>query len=246
MPLASLRRQNLLELLRHHGGLSTKELAQRLGVSEATVRRDLSLLARQGLLHRDHGGAYLPEEEPPYALKLGQNVATKEAIARKAASLVPDGATVILDSGTTALALARLLAGRPLRVVALDVPIAQALAQGGTEVWLPGGRVRNGFYSLIGPWAEEALGGVRAEVFFMGADAFDLEGVTNHTFEEAAVKRKAMAVSRRTVLLADRSKWGRRAPAFVAPLGSLSLVVTDLREPALEAVVPVEVVHEAL
>lgn len=246
MPLASLRRQNLLELLRQHGGLSTKELARHLGVSEATVRRDLAALARQGLLHRDHGGAFLPEAEPPYTVKLGQNTPVKEAIARKALELVPEGATVVLDSGTTTLALARLLAGRRVRVLALDVPLAQVLAQGETEVWMPGGRVRNGFYSLVGSWVEEALDRVRADLFFLGADAFGPEGVTNHTFEEAAVKRKAMEVSRRTVLLADRSKWGKRAPAFVSPLAALSLVITDLEDPALPALVPVEVVRETL
>ncbi|WP_105317415.1 DeoR/GlpR family DNA-binding transcription regulator [Thermus tenuipuniceus] len=246
MPLASLRRQNLLELLRQHGGLSTKDLARHLGVSEATVRRDLAALARQGLLQRDHGGAFLPEAEPPYAVKLTQNPSQKEAIARRASGMVPDGATVILDSGTTTLALARLLAGRALRVVALDVALAQALAQGETEVLLPGGRVRNGFYSLVGSWTEELLGQVRADIFFLGADAFNPEGITNHTFEEAAVKRKAMAVSQRTVLLADRSKWGKRAPAFVAPLNALHLVITDLEDPTLEALVPVEVVRETL
>ncbi|WP_460376617.1 DeoR/GlpR family DNA-binding transcription regulator [Thermus antranikianii] len=246
MPLASLRRQNLLELLRQHGGLSTKDLARYLGVSEATVRRDLAALARQGLLQRDHGGAFLPEAEPPYAVKLTQNPGQKEAIARRASSMVPDGATLILDSGTTTLALARLLAGRPLRVVVLDVALAQVLAQGETEVLLPGGRVRNGFYSLVGSWTEELLGQVRADIFFLGADAFNSEGITNHTFEEAAVKRKAMAVSQRTVLLADRSKWGKRAPAFVAPLNALHLVITDLEDPTLEALVPVEVVRETL
>ncbi|MEZ0322038.1 Glycerol-3-phosphate regulon repressor (plasmid) [Thermus thermophilus] len=246
MPLASLRRQNLLELLRQHGGLSTKDLARHLGVSEATVRRDLAALARQGLLQRDHGGAFLPEAEPPYAVKLTQNPSQKEAIARRASAMVPDGATVILDSGTTTLALARLLAGRPLRVVVLDVALAQALAQGETEVLLPGGRVRNGFYSLVGSWTEELLSQVRADLFFLGADAFNPEGITNHTFEEAAVKRKAMAVSQRTVLLADRSKWGKRAPAFVAPLNALHLVITDLEDPTLEALVPVEVVGETL
>ncbi|WP_243031722.1 DeoR/GlpR family DNA-binding transcription regulator [Thermus altitudinis] len=244
MPLAQLRRQNLLELLRRHGGLSTQELAHRLGVSPATVRRDLALLARLGLLQRDHGGAYLPEAEPPYAVKLSQNTRAKEAIARRALQEVPEGATVILDSGTTTLALAQLLAGKRVRVVALDLPIAQAVSQGETEVWIPGGRVRNGFYSLVGPWVEEALEGVRADLFFLGADAFGPDGVTNHTFEEAAVKRKAMAVSRRTVLLSDRSKWGRRAPALVCPLASLHLVITDLQDPALEALVPVEVVRE--
>jgi len=246
MPLAAQRRQRLLALLRHHGALGTRELAERLGVSEATVRRDLALLARQGLLRREHGGALLPEAEPPYAEKLQRNQRAKEAIAQRAAALVPDGATVVLDSGTTALALARLLAGRPLRAVALDLPVAQALAQGETEVLSVGGRVRNGFYSLVGPWAEEALGQVRADLFFLGADAFDLEGITNHTFEEAAIKRKAMEVSRRTVLLADASKWGKRAPAYVAPLTALERVITDLKEPGLEGLVKVEVVDGAL
>jgi len=243
MPLASLRRQTLLDLLRQHGGLSTRDLARRLGVSEATVRRDLAFLARQGLLQREHGGALLPEAEPPYALKLGRNREAKEAIARKALEFVAEGSTVILDSGTTILALARLLAGRPLKAVVLDVPLAQTLAQGETEVHLVGGRARNGFYSLVGSWTEELLSRVRADLFFLAADAFDEEGVTNHTLEEAAVKRAAMRVSRRTVLLADRSKWGRRAPAFVAPLEALDRVITDLEDPRLEARVRVEVVR---
>ncbi|GAB5602346.1 DeoR/GlpR family DNA-binding transcription regulator [Thermus sp. FJN-A] len=246
MAIAAHRRRELLELLRRHGALSTRELAGHLGVSEATVRRDLAVLARQGLLQREHGGALLPEQEPLYVEKLRRNPRAKEAIAHRAAALVPDGATVILDSGTTTLALARLLAGRPLKVVALDLPVAQALAQGATEVLLPGGRVRNGFYSLVGSWTEELLGQVRADLFILGADAFHLEGVTNHTFEEAAVKRKAMAVSGRTILLSDRSKWGKRAPAFVAPLEALDLVITDLEEPALRERVKVEVVSGTL
>ncbi len=246
MPIAAQRRQRLLALLRRHGALGTRELAECLGVSEATVRRDLALLARQGLLRREHGGALLPEAEPPYADKLQRNQRVKEAIARRAAVLVPEGATVILDSGTTTLALAHILAGKPIRVVALDLPVAQALAQGETEVLVAGGRVRNGFYSLVGSWAEEALEQVRSDFFFLGADAFDLEGITNHTFEEAAVKRKAMEVSRRTVLLADASKWGRRAAAYVAPLTALERVITDLKDPGLESLVKVEVVDEAL
>lgn len=243
MALAGLRRQAILDLLRRFGGMSTQELAKRLGVSEATIRRDLALLAQQGLLQRDHGGAFLAEGELPYALKLRKNREIKEAIAKKAIELVSEGDTVILDSGTTTLALARLMAGKPIRVIVLDVPLAQMLAKGDTEVLIAGGMVRNGFYSLVGSWVCEFLDGVRADVFFMGADAFDLEGVTNHTFEEAVVKRKAIAVSRATVLLADRSKWGKKAPAFVAPLAALSLIITDFDDATLAAKVPLEVVH---
>ena len=134
MPLAAQRRQRLLALLRHHGALGTRELAERLEVSEATVRRDLALLARRGLLRREHGGALLPEAEPPYAEKLQRNQRAKEAIAQRAAALVPDGATVVLDSGTTALALARLLAGRPLRPTEVVIPQDGTLANGGCIV----------------------------------------------------------------------------------------------------------------
>ncbi len=246
MPLVTYRRQVLLNLLRQHGVLTTQELARYLKVSEATVRRDLAVLARQGVLVREYGGAFLSEAEPPYAVKLARNKKAKEAIAAKASELVSNGATVILDSGTTTLALARLLAGRPIRVIALDVPIAQALAKGDTEVWIPGGRVRNGFYSLVGSWAEDLLGQVRADIFFLGADAFCLEGVTNYTFEEAVVKRKAMSVSQRTILLADKSKWGKKAPAFVAPLDSLDLIITNFEDPTIKTVVEVEVINEAV
>jgi DeoR/GlpR family transcriptional regulator of sugar metabolism len=228
MSLSAARHQALLQLLRTDRALSTRELAERLDVSEATIRRDLALLARRGLIQRAHGGALAPEGEPPYTLKLAQNQEVKLAIAQAAQGLVPQGATVILDSGTTLLALAQLLAGRPLRVIALDLPIAQALSVGETEVLLVGGRVRNGFYSLVGSWAEELLLRVRADLFFLGADACDEGGITNYTFEEVGIKRKAISVSARTVLLADRSKWGRRAPAFVAAWKEVDLMITDL------------------
>lgn len=246
MALVNHRRQVILDLLRCHRSLSTRELARQLGVSEATIRRDLSALARKGLLVREHGGALYPEAEPPYVIKLTRNEKAKEAIARKASTLVPDGSTLILDSGTTTLALARLLAGRPVRVIALDVPIAQVLAKGDTEVLLPGGRVRNGFYSLVGSWTEELLEQVRADIFFLGADAFDPDGITNYTFEEATVKRKAIAVSQRTILLADQSKWRKRAPAFVAPLRAVDLVITNFDDPTLKSIVQVEVVYETV
>lgn len=230
MRIPEQRRQELYRILRSAGALSTRELARQLGVSEATVRRDLAQLAKQGLLQRSYGGALLPREEPPYHLKVKQNLEVKQAIARKASSLIRDGETIILDSGTTILALAHLLGGRPIRAITLDLPVAQALAKGTTEVFVVGGRVRNGFYSLVGPWVEELLSRVRADIFLMGADAFDQEGVTNYTFEEASIKRLAMRLARRRILLADATKWGRRAPAFVAPWEEIDLVITDLKE----------------
>jgi len=152
----------------------------------------------------------------------------KECIAARAADLVPEGATVIVDSGTTALAVARRLAGRRLTVVCLDLPTALAVSeQDGPEVWIPGGRVRNGLFSLVGPWIERELGSIHADLFLLGADAVNLDGVTNSTVEEAEVKRLALRAARHTILLADHTKFGRRAMALVCRLEELAGVVTD-------------------
>lgn len=230
--LSVKRQQRILRMLEASGGLRTVQLARALGVSVATVRRDLDLLARRGLIERTHGGA-LPVRmgtgrEPPYALKSERMLPEKERIAARAAELVPEGATVIVDSGTTALSVARRLVGRRLTVVCLDLPTATAISeQEGPEVWVPGGRVRNGLFSLVGPWAERELEHIHADVFFLGADAVDLDGVTNSTVEEAEIKRLAMKAARQTVLVADHTKFGRKAMALVCRLEELAAVVTD-------------------
>ncbi len=247
MPLVPKRQRRILRLLEAEGGLRTQELARRLGVSEATVRRDLAALAERGLVERTHGGA-LPlrmgsAAEPPFDLKARRKVPEKERIAARAAELVPERATVILDSGTTALALARRLAERRVTVIALDLKTAEALARGRAEVWLVGGRARNGLFSLVGPWAEAQLAEVHADLFFLGADAVDDEAVTNATVEEAAVKRRAAAAAEATYLIADHSKFGRRALARVVGLEALTGVITDRASapfvPALKEKVPV-------
>jgi len=231
MSITDQRRRRLLALVEASGGMRTADLAVALGVSAATVRRDLAALERAGLLRRAHGGA-LPRQlgtaaEPPFELKAKSQRGEKEQIAARAAELVPKGATVILDSGTTALALAHRLAEHRVTVIALDLKVAEALARGRAEVWVVGGRARNGLFSLVGPWAESLLAEVHADLFFLGADAVDEEGVTNATLEEAAVKRRAAAAAKKTILIADHTKFGRRALARVLPLEALSGVVTD-------------------
>ncbi|MDI6771575.1 MAG: DeoR/GlpR transcriptional regulator, partial [bacterium] len=160
----------------------------------------------------------------------------KERIAKGAARLVSPGTTIILDSGSTTLALARLLAGQRITVIALDLPAAQAAAAGQTEVLLVGGRVRNGLYSLVGPWAEDTMRGLHGDLFFLGADAVDNDEVTNSAVDEAAVKRLAIRAAREVILLADHSKFGRKALAQVCRLDELSAVVTDRGIGSREAV----------
>jgi DeoR/GlpR family transcriptional regulator of sugar metabolism len=211
--LPAQRRERILALLKRAEGLRTVEIADALRISPVTVRRDLQLLEDRGLVARAHGGAIMkPADagwEPPFALKAERMVPEKDRIARRASDLVRDGGTVILDSGTTSLAMARCLTGRRLTVIALDAPVAETLAaREGVNVLMPGGRVRNGLFSIVGPWAEETLRDIHADQFFLAADAVDLDGVTNATVEEVEVKRLAMRAARETVLLADHTKFG--------------------------------------
>lgn len=232
MELRPERLERIVQLLNQRGGARTNDLAKELGVSATTVRRDLEELAARGSIDRTHGGAVIlrsgTDKEAPYAEKAQRMRAEKERIARRALDFVPDGATIVLDSGTTVLELARRLVGRPVTAIALDLPSATALsAEQGVEVWTPGGRVRNGLYSLVGPWVEQTLRTLAVDAFFLGADAVDAVGVSNSTVEEAEVKRLAIGAARTTILLADSSKFGKRAFARVCALADIHTLITD-------------------
>ncbi|WP_019011667.1 DeoR/GlpR family DNA-binding transcription regulator [Deinococcus aquatilis] len=225
------RQTRIIELMDVHETLLTQEIAEKVGVSEATIRRDLQGMAEQGLLARTHGGAVRLQrsltQEPAFAAKSVRMPSEKLAIADYVASQVKDGSTLIFDAGTTILAVAQHLAGRPLTAITLDLPAAQVLAVGETEVLLLGGRVRSNSFSITGPWTEEQLRSLRADLFLMGAHAVDERGVSNAVIEEAMVKRLAIEASAKTLLLADHSKFGWRAMTQVCALDRVSEVVSD-------------------
>ncbi|PNY79298.1 DeoR/GlpR family DNA-binding transcription regulator [Deinococcus koreensis] len=225
------RQTRILDLMEVHETLLTQEIAEKVGVSEATIRRDLQGMAERGLLARTHGGAVRLQRsltrEPAFAAKSVRMPSEKGAIADYVAAHVTDGSTLIFDAGTTILEVARRLAGRPITAITLDLPAAQALAVGETEVLLLGGRVRSNSFSITGPWTEEQLRGLRADVFLMGAHAVDERGVSNAVIEEATVKRLAVDASARTLLLADHTKFGWRAMTQVCALDRVERVVSD-------------------
>lgn len=225
------RHTRILELMDLHETLLTQEIAGKVGVSGATIRRDLQALSDRGLLSRTHGGAIRIQrsvaQEPAFAVKSVRMQTEKMAIAEYVATYVQDGSTLIFDAGTTILEVARRVAGRPFTAIALDLPGAQALAVGATEVLLLGGRVRSNSFSITGPWTEEQLRNLRADVFLMGAHAVDERGVSNAVIEEAMVKKLAVEVSHKTIVLADHSKFGWRAMTQVCALDHVQQIVTD-------------------
>ncbi len=212
--------------------LGTTELATMLNISLPTIRRDLAVMEQAGLLARTHGGVVAVDSregipEPLFLEKLRVRQNIKQRIAAAAAEFVENNQVVVIDSGTTGLALARALRGRPITVVALDLKVAEAAAHGLTEVLIPGGRVRNGYYSLVGGWSSALLKNIRVDIFFLAADAVDETGVTNSTLDEADVKRVAMEQAKRTILIADYSKIGLRSFVPVCPLERIDTLVTD-------------------
>jgi DeoR family transcriptional regulator of aga operon len=232
--LPEQRRREILEYMARQGAADVTALAEQFSVSIATIRRDLQLLHDRGHLTRTHGGAVVPLEsasfEPFHSDKTRLHTKEKEAIAKAATAHVVDAEVIVLDSGSTMLALARQLKARKgLTVIATDLQIALELVDvPGFEVVLVGGVARAGHYSLVGPIAENALRELHANHAFLGADAIDLHGgLTNANIAEVAVKRLIMASADEAMLLADRSKFGRRSLARVADLTAFSQVITD-------------------
>ena len=237
--LPEQRRRQVLEYLSSNGAGNVAELAEELGVSVATVRRDLMDLERGGKIKRTHGGAVLPHFslafEPDHGVKATAMIAEKRAIARRAAAMVNDGQVVILDSGSTTLQLAReLQRKRGLTIVTTDLNVALELCDVPThEVIMVGGRVRRHLYNVIGPIAEWVLDTIHANHVFMGADAIHLqEGVTNANLDEVPIKRMAIASGKNRVLLADHTKFGRTSLAKVTDLAAFDSIITDWGAPS--------------
>lgn len=231
------RHRRIADAVQSAGRIGVAELAALTGASEMTVRRDLETLAAQGVLERYRGGArslLLRGEEPPFALRAGEGQEVKRRIAAEVAALIADGETVVLDSGTTCLEVARLLADRRLTVMPLSLHAVNALSAGPRlRLLLPGGEVRPGELGVTGPLAEASLGALRFDTAVVGCCGLTAQdGLTAYDLAEAAVKRAAIASSRRVIAVAEAAKLTRTALAFVAAPTALHTVVTDTDAPA--------------
>lgn len=230
---ASTDRLRLItEAVREAGSIGVAELAGLTGASEMTVRRDLEALAGQGVLERYRGGArslLLRGEEPPFALRAQEGITAKRRIAAEVAGLLADGESVVLDSGTTCLEVARAVAGRRLTVMPLSLHAVNALT-GAPQLTLlvPGGRPRAGELALTGPLTEASLSALRFDTAVIGCCGLSAaHGLTAYDLDDAAVKRAAIASSRRVIAVAEAAKLTRTALALVAPAASVHVVVTD-------------------
>lgn len=236
-PLAEERLARILDLLSQHGTLRTTALTELVGVSGATMRRDLDNLSQRGLIRKLHGGAALlpapqANQDQQYRDRQQVNQGGKEGLAQAALTLIQPGQIVYLDAGTTALALARALKGQPqltrtLRVVTHGIDVAYEL-NGECPLYVVGGEVYGSTYSLTGPDALQTVARYNYDLFFVGCTSIDpAGGVTNSNGVEAQQKTAIMRRARQTVLIADSSKWGHTGFATFAQFSDLSAWVTD-------------------
>jgi DeoR family transcriptional regulator, fructose operon transcriptional repressor len=231
---AEERQDAIAAQVRHQGRVAVSDLASTFGVTTETVRRDLALLERHGLLRRVHGGAVpvgsLTVIEPGVLDREQERAADKDRIAAAALELLPpDGGSVLLDAGTTTARLAALLPpDRRLVVVTNAVPVAARLAGGTHTLHVLGGRVRGTTQAAVGEEAVRGLADLRVDVAVLGTNGLSADfGLSTPDAEEAAVKRAMLRSAHRVVVLADSSKIGRDYLHRFAALDDIDVVVTD-------------------
>jgi DeoR/GlpR family transcriptional regulator of sugar metabolism len=233
------RHELILRTLRREGPAAVRVLAERLGVSQATVRRDLVQLHRDGLLTRVYGGAFSANDnDEPFAQVATVRVREKDAIAARCAELVKDGDTILLDIGTTAHRFARELHGRAVTVMTSNLAVYEELVDDpDIQLILLGGVVRRSYRSLVGYLTEDALRQVRADRLFLGTSGVRPDGqVMDTTYVEVPIKRAMIAAADQVVLLADAGKFPGTGIARVCGPRELHAVVTNApADPATRA-----------
>ncbi len=227
------RQSEISQWIARQGECSIEELVERFGVSGMTIRRDLQSLSDQGKVIRTHGGAAMAERvsfDFDFLNRQNENQAAKRAIAVAATAQVKDGESVMLDSGTTTLSLAKTLRGKQrLVVITTSLPIASQLQYDQQiEVLLLGGYLRPSSPDLVGALTEANLETLRADVAFIGASGVDrLGNVYQEVPEVARMLSKMAASARRVFVVADGSKLGKTALWRIGRLQDWSALITD-------------------
>ncbi|UYM07866.1 DeoR/GlpR family DNA-binding transcription regulator [Solicola gregarius] len=228
--LASERHDKILRALRTDGPAAVRVLADRVGASQATVRRDLVHLADEGRLTRVYGGAVAADDaDQPFADVSDVRSDQKDAVADACAALILDGEAVLLDIGTTTYRIARRLHGRRVTVMTTSLAVFEELQHDpNVELMMLGGVVRRSYRSLVGFLAEESLKQVRADRAFLGTSGVRRDGsVTDTTVVEVPVKRGMIAAADQVVLAADAGKFPGTGKALVCAPTDIDVAVTN-------------------
>jgi len=229
------RRIKILEALKLNGQVNVNDLSESLGVTGVTIRNDLMQLEKKGVLIRARGGAIKFEqkqsdEDYPLSDKQKKHLLEKMEIGKRAAELIEENNTIIIDSGSTTFELAKNLKNfKSLTVITNALNVATILADDSNiNVIVPGGMLKKNSLSLVGILAERGFKDYFCDKLFLGVDGFDLDfGVSTPNPEEAHLNQVMISISREVIVVADSSKFEKRGFAFIAPVSKISTVITD-------------------
>ena len=227
--LTTQRKKYLIDVLRRDGQIVARTVSAELSLSEDTIRRDLRELAREGLLQRVHGGA-LPASKALGDCAAREQIGSdeKRAIGRTAAGLIQPGQVVFIDGGTTSAQLVRHLAPDLVATVVTHSPsiAVELVAHRGIEVVMLGGRLFRHSVVAVGAATIEAIGQVRADLYFMGVSSIHPQaGLSTGDFEEACVKRALCRAAAETIVLASSEKLATASPYQIVALSEVAAIV---------------------
>lgn len=230
--LASERQKIILEELKKNNTVKASNLVNKFGITIETARHDLTVLQNQGYARRVYGGAVLVDSvnrEPLYLVREEAHANEKKSIGKAAAALISSGDSIILDSGTTALQIARHIKTIPnLTVFTTSVPIINELANSDATVIVAGGILKKDELSTFGPLVNEALKNIFVNKAFLSATGVTTAfGVSYFHFENTLFCQLALNQAEKAILVADSSKFGGNALSIGAPLSSFHTIITD-------------------
>lgn len=228
------RREKIMKLLAENGKVYVHELSAMFGVSEVTIRNDLDQLEKKNHLIRARGGALKMEGQVSLDFNLSEkhklNYQEKSRIGKKAAGLIGDSETIILDSGTTTAEIAKNLAHvENVSVITNAINIVNILIQyPSVKVIIPGGYLRKNSLSLVGPFASRSLKSLYVDKAFIGVDGFDPTlGAFTPNIEEAFLNEIMIDIAKEVILVADSSKFNRKSLAHICPISRIDMIITD-------------------
>lgn len=226
------RQQIIAQMLGEKSSLKVNELAIYFQISESTIRRDLQEMEERGMLARTHGGAVGVRQsgyEPSFSEKESERNDDKKGIGIIAASMIEDGDTIILDSGTTALEIAKEITAKKITVITNSIDVASVLSlKEDIELIVTGGSLRVNTRAMVGHITEQAMKNFRVDKAFIGANGISLEeGITTPNFTEAQTKKSMIDVANKVIIVADSSKFNKVCFSVICSLREVSTIITS-------------------
>jgi len=229
-PINNERRNSLVQYVLNQKKATVIELAEKFNVSTETIRKDLLYLDQNNILLKGHGvvsvtNSYLENE---FAIKETENTAAKIQIAKRAAAQIPENCVIFLDSGTTALQLAKILNLRKdLIIVSNSALISQISATSNNQILIAGGELRKKSFSYVGHWALQSLQQIHIDIAFLSCSGFHSDGPSIHSYRELEIKQTVIENSHKTILIADTNKFNKESLYRYATFSAFDLFIPE-------------------